>query len=110
MEISQIPADFLHVLELRIYLDNTEEIISLRQKVSRPPRYVIYTPILFNLWIEWADMCEQEKIDTEYIRQSNNANYGEITPFGVKIGPAWMKYEFKGLEDFHQYYTKLIEV
>lgn len=94
---------------MRIYLDNVEEIISLRQKVSRPPKYVIYTPILFNLWINWADIYEQEKMDAEHIRQSHNANYGEITPLGSKIGPAWMKYEFKGLEDFYQYYIKLIE-
>lgn len=80
----------------------------MHARVSRPTRYVMLTPILFNFWEDWARAYEEEKNSLDYTidKQQNST----IRPLGEKISPDWMKYEFKNLEEFYQYYIELLNV
>lgn len=89
-------------------MDNTEEIISLQSKVSRPPEYVRMTPILFNYWMKWVDQYNFERNEVEYSYSKSSG--GAIMPMGTKIGPPWMKTKFEGLEEFYLYYIELLGV
>jgi len=80
----------------RIYLDSVEEQISAFANIHRPPKYIVYTPSLFNAWSDWAQTY-REPVD------------GKIRPLGEKVGPAFCRWEFDGLEDFYQYYKEIIE-
>lgn len=53
------------------------------------------TPVLFNRWSRWA-------------RTYKPTEESAFREFGSKIGPDFMKSEFKDLEDFYQYYIELI--
>jgi hypothetical protein len=63
----------------------------------------MHTPMLFNEWLKWAK---------EMIEQKNNMKNNErpvfIRPFGEKVCPHWVRYEFNNLEDFYKYYKSLI--
>ena len=106
MEIVQLPADFRTIIEFRMYIDNVEENLSINNKYSRPPEYVILTPILFNAWCTWAETQDQEKMDLDQIR--NSSELSDITPMGTKIAPHWVKYKFNNLEEFYNYYAELL--
>ena len=92
-----------------MYLDNAEEIINMQQYVTKPPDYVRYTVILFSLWLKWTEEYNQQRMETEHTL-SQNIQQTNITPLGTKIGPPWMKIEFKNLEEFYNYYYKLLGV
>jgi hypothetical protein len=91
-----------------MYLDNIEEIIALYPRVSRPPKYVTMTPLLFNYWEEWARVSEEERniIDNTLDKSQDTG----IRPLGEKVGPAWMKYDFKNIDEFYKHYTELLNV
>ena len=82
--------------------------MSMYYRVSRPPRYVILTPILFNEWERWAKSYEEEQssLNNTY----NKDNNSDIRPIGSKICPNWVLYEFVNLEKFYQHYTELLNV
>lgn len=82
----------------RIYLDTTHEILSNFRKVSLPPRFVIHTPIIFNTWLDWANV--------EEFRQDKKKT-ADIEPLGQEIKPDWLEYKFDNLETFYQYFQDL---
>jgi len=58
--------------------------------------------------LKWADAYNFERSEIEQTYQK--ASGGAIMPMGKKTAPAWMKTEFKNLEEFYQYYTELLGV
>ena len=91
-----MPADFIDVIEHRLYLDKVYERIAMYDAPS-PLRYVIHTPVLFEAWSEWAES-----------RPKRDRPSKEITPFGEIEGPSWMTTSYDGLEDFYQDYLELL--
>ena len=84
----------MSVIIWREYLDKVDEALATI-KFLDPPLYIQHTPKLFNAWHKWSmDYKEDEKM---------------IRPMGNIPGPDWMKTEFKGLEDFYQYYLEFAE-
>ena len=92
------------IYNYRIYLDSISELlVSYHEYVSRPPRYIIHTPVLFDEWKKWADKKVESNIKTKQQMQHNN----EIPIMGIKNAPDWVLYEFDNLEDFYKHYTSL---
>jgi hypothetical protein len=81
----------------------------MHTRVSKPPKYIKLTPILFSHWEEWASQYEDEQNEI-IMRFEKNKKDGEIRPIGEKIAPDWVKYEFKNFEDFFQHYNKLLVI
>jgi hypothetical protein len=78
-----------------MYLDSVEETLSYYDSVSEPHDYVKYTPKLFNMWLEWARNYKPREED-------------QLRPFGVHIGPDWMKSEFENINAFYEFYASLL--
>lgn len=70
----------------------------MHSRVSKPPEYVVHTPVLFSQWEDWASGFYESGTET-----------GEIKPLGQKIYPSWIRMNFSGLEDFFQHYIMQIE-
>lgn len=66
------------------------------------------TPILFNLWEEWAQQYEDEKNSLDNTSESKQNT--TIRAMGEHIAPDWVIYEFKNLEEFYKHYTELLNV
>jgi hypothetical protein len=73
-----------------------------RDYATAPPRYVIHTPVLFEEWVKWAGQTMELKMH----EQKDKSEF--IKPLGQIDAPHWVKYDFKDLEGFYQYYNKLI--
>lgn len=84
------------MITFRHYLDNVNEQLSFNDKATPPPRYVIYTPVLYDAWYDWYEL-----------QSDKNMNKGSITALGTTIAPDFVKFEFKNLEEFYQHYTEM---
>jgi len=96
-----LPYDFYTVIAYRIFLDNINEGISYYINASKPPKYVLFTPSLFDAWVQWYEILPEP-----------DPKARSMMPLGTKIAPEWMKYEFNNLEEFYQHYmhiTKEVE-
>lgn len=102
MALYNLPSDFLAVVNYRIYLDITREILASYHYVSLPPRFVIHLPELLNAWSEWANIEEDQKLTKAKSDDS-------LEPLGNKIKPDWLEYEFSGLEEFYKYINDLLK-
>jgi len=80
-----------------MYLDSVSEQVALIEKgASRPPKYVTHTPVLFDAWMQWYDMLPHP------------THEGTMKEMGEKNAPDFVKYEFKGLEEFYNHYNEMI--
>ena len=77
-------------------------------KVTYPPEYVRFTPILFNFWSEWVDLHKEQERNRDNMQ--NQQDSGDIKPLGEIVGPDWMKFEFDNYEDFYKYYCELLDI
>lgn len=89
-----MPADFLDVVEHRLYLDQVHERLATLD-VPPPPRYVQHTPVLFAEWVDWAQ---------DQMKKPSAVPTAEIQSFGDPPRPEWMHWEFPDLETFYQHY------
>jgi len=72
-----------------MYLDYTDEVISMYKNVPSPPLFVIHSPQQFDEWLQWAGDFKED-------------NYkGVIQPFG-------MEFDIEdGIDGFISYYDGL---
>jgi len=85
------------VIAYRIYVDSVFEQLPMFEKATEPPRYILYTPALFDAWCEWYST----------LPQSQHGN--DMTPLGAANAPEWVIFEFSTYEEFFQHYMHITQ-
>lgn len=85
------------MVSFRLYIEAIEENLQMYNHLSRPPKYVRYTPVLFDVWSKWA-----EKQAVKYEEKDK-----PIIGIGTKVAPTFVEYEFKDLEAFFKHYKSI---